>query len=80
MKTEQEKYLDKESSNEVPEEQRPQTQTYRVVWEMDIEAESPREAAERALEIQRDCASIANVFRVYEKDDLEGTLVDLEYG
>jgi hypothetical protein len=38
--------------------------TYRVVWEIDIEAESHREAAEEALAIQRDPQSIATVFSV----------------
>lgn len=39
---------------------------YRVVWEIDIEAESPEEAAEQALEAQRDPESIATVFDVFE--------------
>ena len=37
---------------------------YRVRWEVDIEASSPIEAAEKALEMQRDHASIENVFEV----------------
>jgi hypothetical protein len=37
---------------------------YRVVWEIDIEADSPREAAAEALRIQRDPQSIATVFEV----------------
>lgn len=40
--------------------------TYRVVWEIDIEADSPREAAIKALEIQRDPLSTATVFDVGE--------------
>lgn len=36
--------------------------TYRVVWEIDIEAETPEEAARKALEIQRDHSSGATVF------------------
>ena len=35
-----------------------------VRWEINIEADSPREAAENALEIQRDSSSIATVFNV----------------
>lgn len=38
--------------------------TYRVTWEIDVEAESPLEAAERAREIQRDPDSTATVFGV----------------
>ncbi len=38
--------------------------TYHVHWEIDLVADSPREAAERALAIQRDPESIATVFDV----------------
>lgn len=38
--------------------------TYRVVWEIDIEADDPRTAAREALRIQRDPRSIATVFNV----------------
>jgi len=37
---------------------------YRVLWEIDVEADSPREAAKKALEIQRDPASMATAFTV----------------
>ena len=37
---------------------------YRVRWEIDIEADSPRQAAVKALEIQRDRNSMATVFEV----------------
>jgi hypothetical protein len=40
--------------------------SYRVKWEIDLEADSPREAAEKALAIQRDPESIATVFWVWE--------------
>ena len=40
---------------------------YRVSWEIDIDADSPREAAERALEIQRRPDSIATVFTVRDE-------------
>lgn len=44
---------------------------YRVVWEIDLSASSPRAAAELALEIHRDPTSIATVFIVDgEKIDL----------
>lgn len=46
---------------------------YLVTWEIDIEADSPREAAEAALHIQRDPDSIATVFKV------DGQQIDLEY-
>ena len=35
---------------------------YQVRWEIDIEADTPQEAAEEALHIQRDADSIATVF------------------
>ena len=38
---------------------------YRVVWEIDIWATTPRRAAEEALLIQRDPASSATVFDVW---------------
>jgi len=39
---------------------------YKVVWEIDLHAETPREAAEIALRMQRDRDSIATVFEVTE--------------
>lgn len=45
---------------------------YQVTWKIDVEAESPEQAAEVALETQRDPASIATVFEVEEVVD-EGT-------
>lgn len=38
---------------------------FRVAWEIDIDADSPEEAARKALEIQRDPNSIATVFAVF---------------
>lgn len=40
---------------------------YLVVWQIDITARDHKEAAERALAIQRDPGSIATVFDVYEQ-------------
>lgn len=40
---------------------------YLVAWYIDIEADSPKEAAEEALRIQRDPSSIATVFDVMVK-------------
>lgn len=52
--------------------------TYHVEWVIDIEANSSREAAEKALAIQRDVFSTATVFNVITEDDDEWTTVDLE--
>lgn len=43
---------------------------YHMIWEIDITADTPREAAEKCLEIQRDTSpeSMAKVFDVYEMD------------
>ena len=38
-----------------------------VMWEIDIEADSPEEAAIKALGIQRDPTSWATVFDVYHE-------------
>lgn len=46
-----------------------------VIWEIQVEADSKREAAQKALEIQRDPDSTATVFNVYDAKD--GDLVDL---
>ena len=45
--------------------------SFRVTWEIDIDASSPREAAEKALHIQRDVDSTATVFTVAEKRHLQ---------
>lgn len=50
---------------------------YLVKWEIDIDADSPREAAEKAFEIQQRPGSTANAFVVYDKEGRR-TLVDLE--
>jgi hypothetical protein len=49
---------------------------YRVVWEIDIEAESPEEAAVKALDIQRDASSTAVVFDV----ELDGAFTRIDLG
>lgn len=46
----------RENGSEMPE--------YRVTWQIDVVALSPKDAAERALEIQRNPDSIATVFDV----------------
>ncbi|MBE0558607.1 MAG: hypothetical protein IH628_15380 [Proteobacteria bacterium] len=40
---------------------------YKVVWEIDLNAESPEDAARQALEIQRDPESIATCFIVTDE-------------
>lgn len=42
---------------------------YRVVWVIDIEAETALEAAAKALDIQRDSDSIATVFSTIPHKD-----------
>ena len=49
---------------------------YRLVWQIDVEADTPREAAEKALAIQRNPNSIATAFDVFEKPGHK-TQVDL---
>jgi len=42
---------------------------YKVTWEIEIDARTPRAAAKEALRIQRDPGSIATVFNVaYHKN------------
>ena len=54
---------------------------YLVRWEIEIDAETPREAAAEALKIMRDAESTATVFKVaaaYDDVDAENwTTVDL---
>ena len=44
---------------------------YNVTWEMPIEADSPREAAEIALRVHRDPSSIATFFVVEDENERE---------
>ena len=44
---------------------------YHVEWAIELDADSPREAAQEALTIQRDPDSIAVVFDVIEFDVIE---------
>ena len=52
------------------------SQRYLVTWEMDIYADSPREAAEKAWDYMRHPFSTANVFTVIDKDG-DMIIVDL---
>ena len=49
---------------------------YRVIWESDVEADTPHEAAEVALLILRDEESRETVFRVYTSGQEEPLIVD----
>ena len=51
------------------------TGNYYVTWSIELEATSPKAAAEMALEIQRDPTSIATVFTVFDENGVE-TRVD----
>ena len=50
---------------------------YLVKWLIDIEADTPMEAALRALEIQRNPESIATYFQVCDHHGLPIELIDL---
>ena len=52
--------------------------TFHVVWEIDIDANTPRRAARKALQIQRDAGSTATVFDVTQHDTDTTVRVDLE--
>lgn len=51
--------------------------SYFVTWEPEIDADTPREAAQRALEIHRDPDSTATRFKVIEEDTEEIIEIDL---
>ena len=48
--------------------------TFKVIWEIDIEADSPEQAAKIAREIQLDTESTATIFTV---EDEEGNMSDM---
>ena len=53
---------------------------YHVVWEIDIYAQSPRDAAKEAQTIQQDKDSIATVFDVTEEGGGKTVRIDLAEG
>ena len=53
------------------------TNWYQVKWVIDIEADTPEEAAQQALAIQRNPESIATVFDIYNDEHQYLTRVDL---
>lgn len=50
---------------------------YQVTWTIELDADTPRAAAEKALEWLRDHESLAHVFEVFAEDG-EQTTVDLD--
>lgn len=52
---------------------------YLVTWQIELTADSPREAAEEALRIHRNPDSIATVFEVRSEDGTS-TTIDLDEG
>ena len=51
-----------------------------VTWQIDIEADNAKEAAEKALEIMKDPESIATVFEIENKKKKTLHIIDLTYG
>ena len=52
-------------------------QRFHVVWEIDVHAETPREAAQQAFEHMQEPFTTANYFEVFDQDGNK-TSVDLE--
>jgi hypothetical protein len=52
--------------------------TYRVLWEIDISAETPEEAANKARKIQLNPESWATVFNVWCKHSTRPVEVDIK--
>jgi hypothetical protein len=50
---------------------------YNVFWGIDVSANSPKEAAQKALEIMQDKNSTATVFQVTQHDSSETETIDL---
>ena len=50
---------------------------YRVKWELDVEADTPEQAAQKALQVQRDPESMAAVFEVFNDKESLG-MFDLD--
>jgi len=51
--------------------------SYLITWQIDIEADSPEEAAAQALIAQRDSEATCTCFEVKDKEDGQETFVDL---
>lgn len=52
--------------------------TYLVSWEIEVDADDPKQAAQRALAIQKDPSSLATVFKVERRRWAQTLYVDLE--
>ena len=52
---------------------------YDILWRIGLDANSPKDAAEKALEVQRDSSSESTVFDVIDENGKAHT-VDLETG
>jgi hypothetical protein len=50
---------------------------FNVIWKIDLDAESPLEAAQLALQMMRDERSTATVFTVVDSETKQVTQVDL---
>lgn len=52
-------------------------QLFHVVWEIDIHADTPREAAEQAFAVMQRSGTLANYFEVFDQDGVQ-TDIDLD--
>lgn len=52
--------------------------SYRVVWEIDVDADTPEDAALLAAEIMADPGSCGPVFEVRAESESEGVTIDTE--
>jgi len=52
--------------------------SYRITWEIDVDADSPREAAHRAREIQLDPEAWVGCFEIREDGSDEVLRVDID--
>jgi len=51
---------------------------YYITWDIQIEADSPEDAAREALEIQRNPESIATVFTVVDEETNAAAVIDAD--
>ena len=52
--------------------------SYYITWDIQIEADSPEDAAREALEIQRNPESIATVFTVVDEETNAAAVIDAD--
>jgi len=62
--------IDEQLVKQLPDDTELPVREYRVDWSIEVSAADPREAAKRALEIQRNPESIANYFDVTGPDGI----------